>query len=587
MYLKRRTIYSMLAILVAASFGSAETVIEKFKPDSVLTKVTEPNSAAAFSYTPEGYVACTVRRSNIGGSAAKYFKSLSQSYYMPDQTSAATVSDLWFGFDFKYDPASSGVAAGFIGLYNSVPGNTTLSPSQLNAIGIMPYNLGALMIRAELNNADGTAALSETHSSASVNTTDSFRCKFHVYMSGGNSLADVKVYSVDASNQTTLINENIGVAVSAEKNFWSGVNAIGVRNIAGSDNTAKSIFYVDNLYFSTTAPVADTNLSAPGWLTPDDITAVTIDNFEVTQDFRPDPALTDEWVYIVQAGSGCAISYDDVNGCHYYQMRRKNTADSVGAFYKPLGVKFYEPFNSNGFKFWSSPEIWYGFDYRFSSGSTGALFTIGLFNSESTNLIGQNCIGLEFHSGTTVALRSYGNNTWSTYFQSEPVIGYYSDQYASYRFKVRIYADTVADKTLMDVQCNKFDENGVLSETPDFTATGTIVADGTLGTPQKFLHGLDALGVRNNSGPSAGPSRFHADNMYISTEGPVNMNAPSWLVDDCINEADLNCDGTVDMLDLSVIAVNWLSETNTDTDLNESGRTDFVDYSIFSDYWGL
>jgi len=584
-YINKKNIIAILTVLVIASCCSAETIIEKFKPTSVLTKVTEPNSSAVFTYSPEGYVACTVRRSNLGGTAAKYFLPLSHNYYMPDANAIANATDLWFGFDFKYDPASLGVAAGLIGIYNSTPGNTTLVPSQLNAIGIMPYDLDKFTLRTEINNSDGTAGLNETQTSAAVNTTDSFRCKIHVYMSGSDSLADVTVYSVNAQNQTTQISQDTGIVVSGGKRFWSGMNALGVRNIAGSDNTSKSVFYVDNIYFSTTGPVPDANLSAPGWLAPDDVNTLTVDNYNYSQDFRPDP--NGEWIKIAQLQSGSGMLYDEPNGSYYFAFRRKNVADSVAAFYKPLGSKWYEPFNFNNFKFWTTQEFWYGFDYRFDSGSTGALMSIGLFNSEGTNLTGQNCLGLEFHSGTTVALRVIGNNTWASYFQYEPTIATYSDQFASYRFKVRVYADTVTDKTLVDVECTKFNPDGTLSATPEFNVTGTVAVDGTLTTPQKFLNGLDALGVRNNSGSNAGPTRFHVDNMWISTEAPISMGPPSWLVDDCINEADFNCDGTVDMLDLNVIAANWLSDTNFDADLNESGRTDFVDYAIFSEFWGL
>ncbi|MFA5292332.1 MAG: hypothetical protein WC496_04770 [Phycisphaerae bacterium] len=576
-----KIIFCALAILAVSSFCMAETVIEKFKPDSVLTKVTEPNSSALFSYSPEGYTACTVRRSNLGGTAAKYFKPLSQNYYMPDINSVATVSDVWFGFDFKYDPASAGVAAGYIGVYNSAASNTTVVPGQLNCISLMPYDLDKFTLRVENNNADGTSSLTETGLGAVINSTDSFRCKVHVYMSGSDSLADVEIYSVDSLNQTSLLTSTTGITVAVGKTFWAGVNALGVRNVAGTDNIAKSVFYVDNMYFSTTGVVADGNLAAPGWLAHDDPNTLYVDNLDSFEDFRPNPVDSNEWAVFAQIESGCGFGYD-ANGAYYCAIRRKNVANSVAALYKPI-PKLYEPFNYNGFKFWSADEVWFGFDYHFISGTTAATFTIGLFNAESTNISGQNCLGFEFHSGTAVALRVIGNTTWAASYQSEPTVGYYSDTYGSYRFKVRLYADEVADKTFIDVECYKFnDANGVLPETPEFTSTAVVVADGTLGTPQKFLEGLNAFGVRNNSGSSSSPSRFNVDNMYISTEAPFELKTPSWLFSD----ADLNHDKAVDMLDLAIIATDWLSNNNA-ADIDNSGRVELGDYGIFANYWGL
>lgn len=584
-FLRSRNIFFILAVLLVANLCMAETIIEKFKPDSVLTKVTEPNSGCAFTYSPEGYTACTVRRSNLVTTAGKYFRPLSQNYYMPDISSNATVSDLWFGFDFKYDEGSSGVAAGYIGIFNSEAGNGSTSPSQLNSIGIMPYDLDKFSIRSVSNSGDGGASLSETGIGTTLSISGTYRCKIHVYISGSDTLADVDVYSVDSLNQTTLAASLTGATVASGTTFWSGTNALGVRNITGPDNASKSVFYVDNMYFSTAGVVADVNLSAPGWLVADDPVSLEVDNLEFSEKFRPNPCDTNEWEAFAQIGSGTGYYYD-ANGFYYCATRRKNTADSVAALYKPLGVKLYEPYNLNGYKLWSTDEMWYGFDYQFVSGTTGTTFAIGLFNEQSSNLSsgsGQNSIGLEFHSAYAVAMRAIGNVSWATLYQSEPTIGYYSGQYDSYRFTVRIYANELTDSALIDVVCYKFDVDGVLSETPEFTATGVVAADGTLGTPQKFLEGMNAFGIRNASGSSAGPTRFNVDNMYFSTEAPLEFGPPSWIIKD----ADLNADKVIDLLDLKVLADNWLSEINLQGDLNDSGRVEFGDYAEFSNYWGL
>ncbi|OHB60093.1 MAG: hypothetical protein A2Y12_09100 [Planctomycetes bacterium GWF2_42_9] len=580
MNFKGRTLLPVLAILTTATLCFAETVFEQFKPDSTLTKVVEPNSSASFTYSPEGYVACTVRRSNLGGTAAKYYKPLSQKYYMPDINNIATTTDLWFGFDFKYDPGSAGVAAGYIGIFNSAASNTTVSPAQLNCIGLMPYDLDKFTLRAEKNAANGTSSLTETGLGSVINAADSFRCKVHVYMSGNDSLADVTIYSVNSSNQTTLVSSLTGANIAVGTNFWSGVNAIGVRNIAGSDSTSKSVFYVDNMYFSTTGEMANASIPTPNWLIPDDPTTLTVDDLYFSQSFRPDPVVDNDWSMIYQDLSGSGFGYDP-NGFYLCATRRKSDDNSVAALYKPLGLKLYEPFNSNGFKFWSADEIWYGFDYQYVSGTTAATFTIGLFNSESTNKVGQNCLGLEFHSYTTVAMRIIGNTTWANIYMIEPTAGSYSQTYGSYRFYVKIYADKLADKTFADVECYRFDEFGTLSATPEFITTGILVADGTLGSPQKFLNGFDWFGVRNNSGANSTATRFNVDNMYISTEGTKEFPPPSWLISD----ADLNHDKVVNILDLSVMAANWLSDINLNGDINNSGRVEFVDFGMFADIW--
>ncbi len=570
-----------LLVVAISLVCSAEKIIEPFKPNSPLTRVTQASSSCAFTYTPAGYVAATVTRQTGPAGLGAYYVPISQTYFIPDVNGISTVDEFWLGFDFKYDPATAGVAAGHIGLFNSSSDNSTPSSSLLNSIAIVPLDGSKFVLQVEATDAGGARALSQSILSATINTTDTYRCKLHIYRASDQTKADVSVYTVDPNNVVKPVSDDTGLPVVSTDTFWSGVNALGIRNNCGSISPSKSIFTVDNMYFSTEDGVVDADLTVPGWLVPDDPNDSPVGDIDILANFRPEP----DWQAFAGPESGTYFRYD-TNGFLFCGTRRKNVADSVAAYYAPLGSRFYMPFEDDILKFWTVDEFWFGFDYQYVSGATAATFAVGLFNTDSTNLSTgsrQNCIGLTFHSGTTVAMRVIGNTSWSTPYQVESTIGSYSYSAGTYRFAVRVYSSS--NKTCMDVACYEFDADGLLNTTPVFNSTGNVIADGTLGVPQKFLEGMDAFGVRNTSGGPSSQTRFNLDNMYFSTVGEVTFDAPSWLVPDCKNAGDFDCDQAVNDADLEILVNTWLSTVDLTADIDNSGRVDLADFAMFASYW--
>lgn len=58
------------------------------------------------------------------------------------------------------------------------------------------------------------------------------------------------------------------------------------------------------------------------------------------------------------------------------------------------------------------------------------------------------------------------------------------------------------------------------------------------------------------------------------------------LCKNATHTADINCDGNVDILDLSILASTWNLDNTGRSDMNNSGKTDILDLSTLASQWG-
>ena len=71
--------------------------------------------------------------------------------------------------------------------------------------------------------------------------------------------------------------------------------------------------------------------------------------------------------------------------------------------------------------------------------------------------------------------------------------------------------------------------------------------------------------------------------------GRIRPSSSFDLTENCKNStitADINCDGLVDLLDLSLLATYWQVERTGRSDINNSGVVDLLDLSILASNWG-
>ena len=67
---------------------------------------------------------------------------------------------------------------------------------------------------------------------------------------------------------------------------------------------------------------------------------------------------------------------------------------------------------------------------------------------------------------------------------------------------------------------------------------------------------------------------------------PARAASQSLLCQDAGLQADITCDGAVDLLDLSILASQWQIERTGRADMNDEGITDLLDLSILASEWG-
>ncbi|OHB54469.1 MAG: hypothetical protein A2Y07_07145 [Planctomycetes bacterium GWF2_50_10] len=563
---------------VSGGIANAETIVEKFTPATDFVVVQEPNSGSILNYIPTGYVQAVVCRRGEPNSVASFYVPLSQRYFEPNESGVSTVSQFWMGFDFQYLSTTGTPAAANIGIFNSDANNMSEAPHKYNFIGVCPYSYYNVSVRAWQNTTTG--ALTQTQEDASWQTTltDTFRFRMRVYRDGNATRADFAMYKFDGSNNPVLMGApDTGILLSIDPNsFMTGMNALGIRNAAGS-YAAKSVkFNIDNMYFSTVSEVADSALGVPAWITPDNPVDLQVPDFSKSQDFDNIPT---DWKSIGQINSGTSIGVD-AGGYIKGIARRKGLWNSTGAYFTRPEARLFEPCKYIQ-ELYSFDELYMAFDYKYVSGAWQGTHMIGLFNQFGTNnsaaYSAQNTIAI-LPLASDIYLRKHVNRNWSAVQESDTLVGTVSDPYGSYRYSLRVYK-TDLKETNVNVSCFKYDASGNLNPAAEFTATVPII--GAV-DPNSFHEGMDAFGVRNASGSTeAGPTTFYVDNMYVGTTAAPVMDKPSWFC----GEADFNCDGAVNYADLKVITDSWLSTSVLDADLVENNRIDLADFAKFASYW--
>lgn len=623
----------LAAAVVSLCIGyaaQAVTIKANFDPNMVFSRVSDPTSASLFYLNPNGYLQCNVQKktgaSSDGYGAVGYFSvPLDKRYYMPkDVNGVATSGDYYIGFDIQIDPASSGVFAAQIGLFNSDANNAPYQDTRINSVGTSVGSAvtGSFTMSVMSQRNDSTTGGTLTSSLAqvlnySMATSGSYRCKMHIYFVNGQTVADFDLYTVDATGATVQAGTPVtGVVLCNATDFMTGgVNALGVRNAYSSSTTNKSIFLIDNMYFSTTG---FQTMPAPSWLTPNTTGTVLANNLTYIETFRPFPG---SWS---TKGGGGSVFIDNVETTYYppgapsyvytpvdgkgygwARIRRKAEYDWSCALYQPLPTRVYMPYKDSNLNFFSSNEFWFGWDFKWQPSNGGVCYVFGLFNSNSSNAAYpmsiynyQNHLGLAMTASSDSATPIVPVLSWHSKINpmsttnKEGTVAFATPTVLTieswYRFVAHCWVDVTAGQVKMELKAYKFDASGNLGTEAIMSDTQSVPTDVV------FYEGMNAFGIRNLQTSSQGSNTkndFNYDNAWFSTVSAapsLTLGKPSWFA---LNRADGNVDGVVNYKDLKSFASEWMHSGPAFWDMSmtipetHDEKVNVKDLAIFAYYW--
>lgn len=191
------------------------------------------------------YLSVDLYRNNVNNGYAFTGNSLGTAA-IPTGTTAGNVTPFWIDFDFRFKGGSTNANV-FVGLFNS-NGDNDDNPA-MNWIGAQLSGSG--VVGRRFNSAGGSSSADIAGGGTNVLQ----RVRMHVYNSGGQTLMDIWLYSLDEETfQTTKIGQVLGfVILAAGQTFPQGLNYFGVRNTpyAAGSPAAHAQMDFDNMYFST------------------------------------------------------------------------------------------------------------------------------------------------------------------------------------------------------------------------------------------------------------------------------------------------------------------------------------------------
>lgn len=135
------------------------------------------------------------------------------------------------------------------------------------------------------------------------------------------------------------------------------------------------------------------------------------------------------------------------------------------------------------------------------------------------------------------------------------------------------------------------DELGTYSGSIAGTSFATPIVSGTVATlkslwPEATNRELRALLVDSALRVEQMNSEQFTEQHGFGRLRPTLAANQSLLCQDAGLQADITCDGAVDLLDLSILASQWQLERTGRADMNGEGVTDLLDLSLLADEWG-